>query len=458
MIRFLWPTLLITLISTLFACTAQRPTSHRSYSRYVAATQIGSKTSCAERKESLKWGVVIGVNFYQDERIPDLNGAVDDAWNFYHYLVNPQGAKLDPSRVQLLLNEEATRQAVDKALGQFITRSCPQDQVFIYFAGHGAPEPGRPDEAFLLLHDTRLNSLVSTAVSMSQLPNFLKWRTGETAQLLMMIDACHSGNLQFPNQRGFQMTSLNEAEVAKIDELHNSQLNETITKMIASQKGWGAISATAAKELAIEGDRSCQLAGQEYRGGLFTCALLNSFNGSADLDRNGKLSYDEVFNFIREDVEHRSPKQTPQRSGSMSGKLDLFPTINQRLELPKIPLQYLSQNHPKPYRPWLYTSLGLTSATLLSGGIINILANQSVNRLNRYNLTVSYQSAGERGFSTLKEEYEGQKSLSKQLYLSSAIFGVILSGLFALDQSLLPEGRNDVYQRGPRYVMTGEAP
>ena len=90
--------------------------------------------------------MVIGINEYQDEGIPDLDGAVNDAWAFYHYIASPAGGSIPPMRMRLLLNEEATREAVAGALGKFLANACPQDQVIIYFAGHGMPEPERPEE------------------------------------------------------------------------------------------------------------------------------------------------------------------------------------------------------------------------------------------------------------------------------------------------------------------------
>ena len=200
--RVMWALLTLSLV-TLSACQS----TQRQYTgnRYVRTSQIETNARvCDAKSPSQSWAVVAGINFYQDERIPDLEGAVDDAWNFYHYLVSERGAKFEPKQVKLLLNEEATRSGIEDALGQFLTAACPQDKVVIYFAGHGAPEPSRPEEAFLLVHDTSLDSMVSSAVSMSQLPKFLQWRTGSTAQLLMLIDACHSGKSALVQRRSEQ--------------------------------------------------------------------------------------------------------------------------------------------------------------------------------------------------------------------------------------------------------------
>ena len=227
------------LFFSLSACqsTTQKYTGNR-YVMPIESKQTQNR--CQTQQTTKSWAVIAGINFYQDERIPDLKGAVNDAWNFYHYLVSPQGARFDPNQVRLLLNEQATRAGIEDALGQFLTAACPQDKVVIYFAGHGAPEPERPEEAFLLMHDPNLDSMVSSAVSMSQLPKFLQWRTGQAAELLMLIDACHSGNIKFPNQRGVSATSLQSTQLGLSEQKRSQSVQTTLKKMVKDQNGGGS--------------------------------------------------------------------------------------------------------------------------------------------------------------------------------------------------------------------------
>ena len=99
-------------------------------SRYVtAAPEAGLAQGCSANAPAKKWAVIIGVNFYADDRIPDLGGAVNDAWSFYHFLASPSGGAVDAHRLQLLLNDDATRKNVEGALGNFLGQACPQDNV-----------------------------------------------------------------------------------------------------------------------------------------------------------------------------------------------------------------------------------------------------------------------------------------------------------------------------------------
>ena len=149
----------------------------------------------------------------------------------------------------------------------------------------------------------------------------------------------------------------------------------------------------------------------------------------------------------------RGLEQIPQRSGSMSGENLLLPTITQNLELPRVPMRYLRETHPKPYRNWLYGSIALTSVALAGSLTMNLITNQSAQEANRYTASAAVEPAGPAGYALLNEQYESDRSTSMQLYLSTAILGAITSSLFALDYFHQPEGPAEVYRRDPGMVL-----
>ena len=145
--------------------------------------------------------------------------------------------------------------------------------------------------------------------------------------------------------------------------------------------------------------------------------------------------------------------QIPQRSGNMNGGDLILPTIKQSLELPKVPIRYLREVHPRAYQPWLYSSLALTGATLVGGIAMNLIANQSAQQANRYTASAPTQLSGPRGYQLLDEQYQRDRSVATQLYLSAAILSAVTSTLFALDQFHQPEGERDVYQQSPNLIL-----
>ncbi|KAF9474964.1 hypothetical protein BDN70DRAFT_996743 [Pholiota conissans] len=93
--------------------------------------------------------VLIGINKYQAPdstgHVPNLHGAVPDAYGFQSYLENTLG--VPRNQIVLIINEDATRDAIVKTLRNLAEdpRIARDDAILIYYAGHGTeidPPPG----------------------------------------------------------------------------------------------------------------------------------------------------------------------------------------------------------------------------------------------------------------------------------------------------------------------------
>ncbi len=403
-------------------------------SRYVMLDPLEPLSQCRDDQPARQWAVVVGINEYKDERIKDLNGAVNDAWSFYHFLSSPHGGAIPAVRMKLLINEEATRQAVTGALGGFLANACPKDQLIIYFAGHGSPEPERPDEAFLLVHDTMLDNMVGSAISMNQLPNFLKWRANNAGQLLMLIDACHSGSIQFPG-RGAALADPNVRMTLTAEGITSAMDNQ-------GDKNWGAISAAASDQTAAE-VKGCQIGGYDYTGGLFTCHLLKGLSGSADRNGNGEVALGELYNYLDTNVRGDSNgQQSPQRSGNLDDGLVLTSIGADKVGIPTLPEAY-SGAVAHPLRPWIYTGAGLTAAAAITGAVFSV---QSQNKLEESQNSPDNASA-------LQRESQDNTRLALASYGAAATLGAVTLGMLLYDLFKDPEGVEDVYQKPPLFEL-----
>ena len=76
--------------------------------------------------------LVIGINDYQDKKIPALKTAVNDAREFANLLKTRYGFQ-----VALLLDRQATKQAIMERLRDLAANTSPDESVLIYYAGHG---------------------------------------------------------------------------------------------------------------------------------------------------------------------------------------------------------------------------------------------------------------------------------------------------------------------------------
>jgi len=76
--------------------------------------------------------LVIGINNYQDKKIPALKTAVNDAREFANLLQTRYGFQ-----VTLLLDRQATREAIMGKMRDLAANTSPDESVLIYYAGHG---------------------------------------------------------------------------------------------------------------------------------------------------------------------------------------------------------------------------------------------------------------------------------------------------------------------------------
>ena len=242
------------------------------------------------------WALIVGVSEYKDKNIPQLKYADADAKLFYDFLNSQMGKRIKKENIRLLLNKKATIRNLREGLKIFLNRALEKDLVLIYFAGHGMPEAGRRDEAYLLPYDTELATLASDALPMRELDDIIKNRI-YAQKVVMITDACHSGHLGTEGYRGPE---------------HRSVTDEFLNKL-AESSGKVVFTATKKNELSVEG--------KQYGGGhgAFTHYLIEGLKGAADglQEKDGIITLEEAFIYTREKVAvATNNKQHPDIKGN----------------------------------------------------------------------------------------------------------------------------------------------
>jgi hypothetical protein len=130
--------------------------------------------------------VIIGIEGYQG--LPKSDYSYDDAKLVGDY-VKALGFK--PRNIELLLDERATKSAIEKTIKTWLlNKAKPDSRVFIYYSGHGAPEP-KTGDAYLVPYDGDPNYLTDTGYPLKSLyDNLGKLRVKEA---IVVLDACFSG-------------------------------------------------------------------------------------------------------------------------------------------------------------------------------------------------------------------------------------------------------------------------
>jgi len=237
-----------------------------------------------------RWAVIVGVGEYESEDIPDLEFAPSDARAVKEFLESDAAGPFD--EVLFLENERATGAAMREALFVFLQQADWDDLVVIYYAGHGAPDPGRPDNLYLLPTDADLNSLASTGFPMWDVKTALR-RQIAAERVLVIADACHSAGAA-------DGTAVGGGESNAIAGGFQNLFTPSRRLMMT---------AADTDEFSLEDER--------WGGhGVFTHFMLDGLRGAGDIDGNGIVTFTELFDHVSVNVRNAtSGRQNPQRSG-----------------------------------------------------------------------------------------------------------------------------------------------
>ncbi len=224
--------------------------------RFVESAQPNKSVpnNAKTAKESgLNWAVVIGISKYQyagQNGLTNLIFADDDAKSFSNTLCN---LGWNESHIKLLTNEEATQRNVMIALKSWLTKAGPNDQIILFWAGHGFPDPDDPEKVYLATYDTEIG-IPATGYRMDEVRRALE-EIG-SKNVLLFADTCHAGKLitRGEDRRGISI-------VPNI-------------KQKNTPRGWVFMVGADTDRQAIENT--------SWSSGAFTHSLVNGLNGAAD--------------------------------------------------------------------------------------------------------------------------------------------------------------------------------
>jgi hypothetical protein len=257
------------------------------------------------------WAVVIGVGQYNSTAIPQLKYSVADAEAFHEVLISKGGFKKE--NVLLITDKTArkpTLRDLKWALGTFLARSAKkEDLILIFFAGHGAPEidprGAEPDglAKYLVPSDADPNDLYATGLPMDEFQTIFD--RIEAERVVVFLDACYSG------AAGGRTFASRRTRAARVDEVFLDRLTRS--------RGRAIVTASQASEVSLEVP--------ELGHGLFTHFLVQGLRGAADLDRDGIVSLQEIYQYLEQQVSQKSRamggNQHPVMKGEMEGILPL---------------------------------------------------------------------------------------------------------------------------------------
>lgn len=240
------------------------------------------------------YALVVGVSKYKDSKIPKLDLSDKDAKEFGEFL-KTQNQIFKTANVTYLLNEKATKSEVEKYLYYTLPKAEKEDTVILFFSGHGAFDPIRPNDFLFLPFDAEPQYLGTTSVKMTGL-EFLKGVNAE--RVLIIADACYAGGFT-----DMKAKALSPSLELFLQEARSSSGRAIITSARSGELSWEA---------------------PDSKNSVFTHNFLEGLKGKADKDHDGVVTLNEAYEYAYSHTKDETRgKQHPQFEGKVVGAFPL---------------------------------------------------------------------------------------------------------------------------------------
>ena len=229
----------------------------------------------------MKYALIIANTEYTDPTLAKLSAPGRDAEDFARVLKDKDIGGFD--KVQILFNqpEAAARESIDELFDQKKT----DDLLVLYFSGHGIR-----DEAgalYLAVTNTNHTRLRLTAIKSDFIRESMD--QSRSRKQVIILDCCNSGAFAHGTK------AITGGSIGTASAFEGT--------------GYGRIVLTASDstQFAWEGDKIIG----ETENSLFTHFLVKGLESEADLDGDGRITVDELFDYAYEQIVMHTPKQTP---------------------------------------------------------------------------------------------------------------------------------------------------
>jgi Caspase domain len=226
-----------------------------------------------------RYALIVASSRYSDATLTQLEAPVHDARSLATVLSTPAIGDFD---VTTLADEPASK--VMQEIEAFFDGRRREDLVLLYFSGHGILDESA--RLYFATTDTRVDRPRSTAVS----ANFVNDLMSEcrSRRQVLMLDCCNSGAFARGIKAGGTVGTGERFE----------------------GRGRVVITASDALQYAFEAGR---VEGEGINS-VFTRALVDGLEtGDADLNGDGRVTLDELYDYVYGRVLDASPRQRPHK-------------------------------------------------------------------------------------------------------------------------------------------------
>jgi hypothetical protein len=246
--------------------------------------EIDVPYSVTTKPNAQNYAVVIGIENYR-QKLPKADHAANDATVVSEYLSKSLG--YPEQNIITITNDHAAKSDLEKYLNNWLKNKVDKDSnVFIYYSGHGAPNP-KTGDAYLVPYDGDPAFIDETGYSLKRLYDNLALLPAK--QVIVALDSCFSG------AGGKSVAAPGSRALVRVEKA----TAQNIVVMTASADD--QISSTY----------------MDKGHGIFTYFLLKGIKESLEEDRGSKLEVADLYAYLKPQVERMSRKkfnseQTPQ--------------------------------------------------------------------------------------------------------------------------------------------------
>ena len=214
--------------------------------------------------------IVLGIESYKN--VPGVSFAKRDAVWMKKYFESVLG--IPANRIYYKTDSDVTLAVLNVAFGGWLKKRLKKDtNIFIYYAGHGAPDI-KKNKAYLIPFDGNPNYAAETGIEMGAMYDQLS-NLG-AASVTVFLDACFSG----ANRNNEMLLADARPVFIEVD--------------VSATRDVTVFSAAGGKEISS--------AWPEKKHGLFSYYLMKGMRGEADANEDKKITVGELGDYIKDNV------------------------------------------------------------------------------------------------------------------------------------------------------------
>jgi uncharacterized protein YjbI with pentapeptide repeats len=235
-----------------------------------------------------RFALVIANSSYTDPDLSQLSAPAQEAEALAKVLRNPTIGNFE---VKTVINQP--HYDVMKEIAIFFANRKPEDMLLLYFSCHGVTDDRTNELFFTAINTVRRPTLRATAIPSSWIRSVME--DSRSGKQVVLLDCCFSG--------AFLIGTMGDS-------------TEVHAEKQLKGRGRAVMTASTAMQFAFEDQENTIRKLNEARS-YFTDAIIDGLekNGvEADVDGDGHISFDELYNYVYDYVRKMTLNQTPTKS------------------------------------------------------------------------------------------------------------------------------------------------